>query len=840
MLFLLAACGAMAPAQAVHEPGRPSLALPVHMMANVVRSTRAIETSEDGEDINKDRITKEWDYCRKSRCTYIACTGGAYATAAPQALHKMLGEQADMTYFFAGADLDTVCWLVYIDPAEAEKLQELTSLNYIEPYPASSKLVEDLISYSVKTNKMKLNSAVFYKATDLSIDIFPKRLASEELATKLMAGLSIMLNHTALDDENCNSAADSKFHLCNKFFMEYSDSLNQTLYSAHACGFEDLNIRLGPDGVFLVDIKSISKEYDACGLSLLLYFASQPEVLFIDSLQPINPTSNKAASWVVQSGEPDSNPMYDIGVTGKGQVVGISDTGVDEESCFFSDVSEVANSFVGGPYIVDENKRKVVMYIAYEDQDDCRDGHGSHCAGSIAGFSTTGDTQGTGVAKDAKLAVMDISDSCRGLKLPNDLISGFLQPMHDNAGARIHSASWGSETSAYTNGARQFDKFIYDNPEHLVFIAAGNSGSNGLSSVGSPATLKNGIAVGASCSPNTDLDASVFFSSLGPTRDGRLKPDIMAPGVRILSAGGHFEGSKSCRMVYKSGTSMATPISAGAAALLRQFLMEGKLPGYNAFTPSAALVKAVMINSAENVKYRYSNNDCSGRVFDISGGDTLAPNDYQGFGRLELQNVLPIGYKSGHFDTFVFDNTKIASNQRHSYTFTTYSPPVGVETKDLRVSLVWTDPPPSSASSRVLVHDLDLTLIDQQGVVTYSNGRASADRLNNVERIFVKANKITPGVEYTIMVSANTLVATSEQDYSLVVTGNLRGSRGPLGVEKSSEDSRNSSDDKNDPRALIVIVFSSIFGVVGLTLIGFFMHKSRIQREDERGQFSAL
>ena len=87
----------------------------------------------------------------------------------------------------------------------------------------------------------------------------------------------------------------------------------------------------------------------------------------------------------------------------------------------------------------------------------------------------------------------------------------------------------------------------------------------------SPAIAKNAVAVGA-------LDASYVkvaqFSSRGPTPDGRLKPDLVAPGSSLVSAA----DGEACGTVTMSGTSMATPIVTAAAALVRQYFREGFFP----------------------------------------------------------------------------------------------------------------------------------------------------------------------------------------------------------------------------------------------------------------------
>lgn len=117
--------------------------------------------------------------------------------------------------------------------------------------------------------------------------------------------------------------------------------------------------------------------------------------------------------------------------------------------------------------------------------------------------------------------------------------------------------------------------------DFLILFAAGNDGADGVTSVGSPAQSKNGLTVGASetgrwqTAPNGNYDPSIVadFSSQGPAEDGRIKPEVVAPGYYTMSAmGSGYDPSPTCKIHYELGTSMATPATAGAAALVREYL----------------------------------------------------------------------------------------------------------------------------------------------------------------------------------------------------------------------------------------------------------------------------
>jgi len=191
------------------------------------------------------------------------------------------------------------------------------------------------------------------------------------------------------------------------------------------------------------------------------------------------------------------------GLTGFGEVIAMADTGVDWDNCFFADA---AHPNAGA------NHRKIPFYRRMRNQDgwarwgDAVNGHGTHVAGAIAGHVLgAGRDEGDvdmlrkydGIAPMAKLSIDDVSDDrSANLVFPDSLSEGLWPFSYDN-GARVHSNSWGYDSPEYTIDAREADEFTYDHDDFLIIVAAGNAGPN-PSTVGSPATAKNIIAVGAS------------------------------------------------------------------------------------------------------------------------------------------------------------------------------------------------------------------------------------------------------------------------------------------------------------------------------------------------------
>ncbi|HET9222695.1 MAG TPA: S8 family serine peptidase [Roseiflexaceae bacterium] len=424
-----------------------------------------------------------------------------------------------------------------------------------------------------------------------------------------------------------------------------------------------------------------------------------------------------------------------------------------------------------------------------------------HYAGSFAG-----------VAPEAQLVVQAFEALPDGttIGVPSDYYTLFQQAYAD--GARIHTNSWGDYTGpiadpeasfgGYPSGAQRTDQFIWDHPDMAVFFAAGNSGADGTpgalgfctggngvvdpDSLLSPGTAKNVVTVGAaetqrasggaSQTPwlllsfcfatqpiSTDLVSNnpsgmAAFSSRGPTDDGRTKPDIVAPGTDIISARSHYSnagtlwGPYDDHYSYSGGTSMATPLAAGAGTLVREWLV-----ALGIANPSSAAVKAALLNTAHDMAPGQYGTGLTQEIPDVR------PNSVAGWGRVDLGFMdAPSPYA-----LWVDDHTTgISTGQQVSYADTAARP---LEVRDsaqpLRVMLAWTDPPASLSAARQLVNDLDLRVIGPSGTVYYGNNVATGDRINNVEGIVIDN---PPVGQYSVEVRGfNVPIAT--QPYALAV-----------------------------------------------------------------------
>jgi subtilisin family serine protease len=184
------------------------------------------------------------------------------------------------------------------------------------------------------------------------------------------------------------------------------------------------------------------------------------------------------------------------------QVVGVSDTGLDDRSCYFIDPSkskDIRRSTITDPF-VDLDRRKVVQYshLSVADTEDLTAGHGTHVAGTVAGYNEkplSTDGQYSGVAPRAKIAFLDIATASGSLYIPP--VSQQYKAL-ETADAHICTNSWGSGFSSkggyYANG--KIDGYLYKNMDTLILFANGNSGGDGLGSVLRQASSKNVVSVG--------------------------------------------------------------------------------------------------------------------------------------------------------------------------------------------------------------------------------------------------------------------------------------------------------------------------------------------------------
>lgn len=468
-------------------------------------------------------------------------------------------------------------------------------------------------------------------------------------------------------------------------------------------------------------------------------------------------------------------------------LIDVTDSGVDRGS---TDAAQLHPDFK------DANGQSRLAYARdYTTDRDPSDvnGHGTINLSIAGGFNNTVETRdaagynhGLGVAPFVGLGSSKIFDARGGFDL-NEPFSNIIVEAY-KSGARISSNSWGALTNAYSLDAQEYDVRTRDalpeepgNQEMLFCFAAGNSGFVGT--IGSPSSAKNVISVAASenlrqgamdgCGVR-DEDADnaheiAFFSSGGFLGDGRIKPDITAPGTHMQGAASQhpdFAGDGVCGprdidkwfypadqtlYTWSSGTSHSTPMVAGAAALARQFFLS------RGEEPSVALLKAYLLNTTSYM---------SGAR---AAGDL--PQERQGWGLLNLARL--------------FDNTpKVFVNQSHRFSDSGQEFVMTGEIKDssqpFRVTMAFTDAPGFSAFAswsnnldmEVVVNGQTYRANNFKGEVSQPGGEFSIK--DNVESVWLPAG--TTG-NFLVRIRATNIAGdgvpgnadASDQDFALVV-----------------------------------------------------------------------
>lgn len=468
---------------------------------------------------------------------------------------------------------------------------------------------------------------------------------------------------------------------------------------------------------------------------------------------------------------------------GADQIVAIADTGLDDSH----------RDFAG----------RIIKCVGLGRPGDWSDpnGHGTHVAGSVLGDGTESGGKLRGTAPKARLYFQSLLDRDDGLGgLPFEL-GGLFEEAYA-AGARIHNNSWGAATeSNYRLTSSEVDEFVRRHPDMLIVIAAGNEGSafqprNAKTgyvdwlSIGSPATGKNALTVGASRSsravgayaPHTygelwgdqfpsepiakapvsgDSQGMGAFSSRGPCDEYRIKPDVVAPGTDILSTRSsraplrNFWGADASqpKYAYMGGTSMAAPLVTGCAALVREYYEKAR-----SHQPSAALLKSTLINGTRR----------------LTGDDAVAdypelPNYHQGFGAVYLPTTLPHAgdpsFKLEFFDNWNTPDTHLAAiGRRIRLRFDLAAGGT------LRLCMAYTDVPGRGVQNNLnLFLEVPGTPQKLYGNANVPRGFNGPDPNNNVEIIRIED---APAGSYLAVVVASNLLHPP-QDFALVVSGRL-------------------------------------------------------------------
>lgn len=468
----------------------------------------------------------------------------------------------------------------------------------------------------------------------------------------------------------------------------------------------DLGVTVGQ---WFGDIRSYSANVPTLALA---------DVLELDFVEEVSP--NGIVTMLLDSANPtigiDGLREYQQstgnfeGATGTGVAIGVLDTGLNVDHLDFSSKDVCGANFLSN--------------TTFDERDLFNDaaGHGSHVTGILSGEGRSNRNYvgvAPGISQIRIAKVLNESGSGTFLDVFNAVSFMFEDnPCDDGTSSTVPSivnVSLGGSSSHSDGKAlfnRKLDATIYEHDQAYV-IAAGNSGSGGISNIGS---TKNAIVAAAIYDNGIVTD----FSSHGPTADGRLSPHVAAPGSLVTAVEG--DGSRYGYVQY-SGTSMAAPMIAGLAAVRLES---------NDWKP--ALLRAVLM--AEAIKP----DPIIGHSYGIPIDNTEGPGAYQaeyGMGIVTATSDWAAG------DEY---SSELSSSDEFTQTINV---PAG--TSRLDVVLTWIEPPATNFSETVLAN-LDLYLDENSDCGSGACGEhSSRSPIDNNEWLLIKNPEPGP---YTIKVVA--------------------------------------------------------------------------------------
>lgn len=531
-------------------------------------------------------------------------------------------------------------------------------------------------------------------------------------------------------------------------------------------------------------------------LSRLPPIAQLRDVYMIEAAGPDVPADERSAAIVAgrldATAPPDTQPavgyrdqLTSYSLDGSGVLIGFVDSGIDTNrdstlhpalkgrGVFFEDLT-------GGAFDTDTH------------------GHGTHVAGAAVGNPVASDTDadgflyGLGVAPGASFGSLnpinagnpDSSDDLGRVKRLGELavtIANNSWSQSDEGGASAFNQGYTSRSKTYDRAVR--DALDDDSGVPLTIVAAvGNNAhtAEDTGTVAAPWEAKNVITVGATVSGrlgdsehSPDIRSLAFKSSVGPARDERLLPTVVAPGM-FISSTRSMSASTALLTVFPGdyvlakGTSLAAPHVSGLCALYVQWWRE-RTGGVD---PSPAMLKALLISGAV---------DCAGGATGLPTNGTIEPipNRFQGWGRASLPTVVLQSPGSDRGPRLFVDQgvAFVANNQ----TFTMRVTVVNAG-QPLRVTLVYTDAPGSTSAAIALTNKLSLEVARDDGSAPWhgnkfsggwSTSSSDVDLVNNVECVYLQAAEGT----YVVTVVATTVTHHARlssdtspwQDFALVV-----------------------------------------------------------------------
>ena len=382
------------------------------------------------------------------------------------------------------------------------------------------------------------------------------------------------------------------------------------------------------------------------------------------------------------------------------------------------------------------------------------DDHATHVAGTMLGDGSITWTY-RGMAPRATLIGYEWWDDSTELNNEyNAAINTYDVSLSQNSWGYTYFSCGTDCFGGYDSSAAELDGIVRGSKGKKIsqMWAAGNERPSGCDDtnydcIGLPSTAKNVITVGAT---NSDDDSMTSFSSWGPTNDGRLKPDVTAPGceaggegyIHSTLPGDTYGGSGWC------GTSMATPAVSGIIALMLQEFAKKSI------YPLPSTIKAILIHTAKDL------------------GNT-GPDYAYGYGRINATAAIDVIKNDTSTNNVIVENIISDQGKANLYEVTV----LGGQSQ-LKITLVWDDYPATANANPALVNNLDLVLTAPNGTKYYpwvlnpsSPGNAATKGINTIDNVAQVVVNPLAGV-WQIEVKGSS-VPYAPQNYSLVSTNNI-------------------------------------------------------------------
>ncbi len=337
---------------------------------------------------------------------------------------------------------------------------------------------------------------------------------------------------------------------------------------------------------------------------------------------------------------------------------------------------------------------------------------------------------------------------------------------HDSAintyGADVSQHAWGYNNcqAGYCDGFGEYDTYsrLYDiiirgyyTYPITVIGSAGNDGECTTCSgelpdypygtvSGPVATSKNALSVSATHANNDGWWSS---SSRGPTQDGRIKPDIAAPGCKSF-AGVKTTYTDNCYDDNYCGTSFSSPATSGSAILMYE-----EYNNLNGTDPLPSTIRAIFYHTSEDLGH-------------------YGPDYLYGYGRINVQDAVDLIIADAGY------GLKIVQDDISTSALDEYYVEVGAGEPRIKVTIAWDDKEASTGASIKLVNNIDLELVSPSAVTYYpfildpdnpgNTATTGIDNLNNMEQVIVSLPE--EGL-WTIRVNG-TAIPYGPQNYSLI------------------------------------------------------------------------